>query len=142
MPRHTTRSIALAALTLGAVVSSTGAPYLTPGTASAAGLYAKCQDCDPGGGDPPPTPAPKPAAQPSQPSRPGQQYVRVRIALESVSTTDTEDVTGRDTFYVLGGASDGTHKSGVATKPVWINDYETKPFDPNDTVVFDADVPI
>ena len=67
--------------------------------------------------------------------------VRVRIELQDIICRDTEDITGADTFYLVGALSDGASTKAVLTRPVWINNYQTKPFRPEDQLLFDARVP-
>lgn len=67
---------------------------------------------------------------------------RVRVWLGGVKCRDTEDTTGRDSFYLVGFASDGVTTTPVLTKPVDINDDEWKDLEMEDRdVVFDADIP-
>src|SRR5438552_3815758 len=53
----------------------------------------------------------------------------VRVELVNVRCLDTEDVTGADTFYVVGGLTSGdpAKVQGQVSPRVWINDGETKP---------------
>lgn len=64
---------------------------------------------------------------------------RVRIELVDVVCRDTEDVTGADDFYLVGGVStsDGKQVRDVLTAPLHINDGQRKPFFPQDQIVFD-----
>src|SRR4051812_43574573 len=64
-------------------------------------------------------------------------HVHVRVELLRVYSANTEDTTGRDTFYVAGGARVGDETQGIHTQPVWINDRETKAFYPDSHVMFD-----
>jgi hypothetical protein len=66
---------------------------------------------------------------------------RVRVVLESVVCSDTEDVTGGDEFYLTGAVSDGAQSAGVLTRPISISKGETKPFGEGGGTVFDFDVP-
>lgn len=52
--------------------------------------------------------------------------MRVRIELLDVYCHNTEDVTGADTFYLVGGVSDGRQSQPVLTNRVWINDGQTR----------------
>jgi hypothetical protein len=66
---------------------------------------------------------------------------RTVVSLDSVFCRDTEDVTGADEFYLVGGVSDGGTTKGILTKPLSINDGQRKSFGEGGGVVFDADVP-
>jgi hypothetical protein len=66
---------------------------------------------------------------------------RTIVALDWVYSHDTEDVTGPDEFYLLGGVSDGGNTAAILTKPVSINDRQRRKFGDGGGVVFDADVP-
>jgi hypothetical protein len=66
---------------------------------------------------------------------------RMRVVLEDVVCYDTEDVTGGDEFYVIGTVTDGGTTKGVATRPITINNGQTKRFGIGGGTVFDADVP-
>jgi hypothetical protein len=46
--------------------------------------------------------------------------MRVRIELLDVFCHDTEDVTGADTLYLVGGASDGIRTQSFVTNRIWI----------------------
>ncbi|AFZ22086.1 hypothetical protein [Allocoleopsis franciscana] len=66
---------------------------------------------------------------------------RIRVVLENVTCYDTEDVTGADEFYLVGAISDGQQSSGVLTRPISVNDKQTKSFGIGGGTVFDAEVP-
>jgi len=65
---------------------------------------------------------------------------RMRVVLNNVSCSDTEDVTGPDEFYLVGAISDGTVTRAVLTKPISVNDGQTKSFGQGGGIVFDQDV--
>jgi len=67
--------------------------------------------------------------------------MRVRIELLDVVCRDTEDVTGADTLYLVGGASDGIQQRPVITSRMWINTGQIRAFAPDQQLVFDAEVP-
>ncbi len=67
--------------------------------------------------------------------------MRVRIELVEVLCRDTEDVTGADTLYLVGGVSDGRQTQPVLTNRLWINNNQTRSFAADRSVMFDADVP-
>ena len=67
--------------------------------------------------------------------------MRVRIELVEVLCRDTEDVTGADTLYLVGGVSDGRQTQSVLTNRLWINNNQTRSFAADRSVMFDADVP-
>jgi hypothetical protein len=66
---------------------------------------------------------------------------RMRVVLQDVVCNDTEDVTGADEFYLAGAVSDGATNAGVMTRPIRINNGQTKPFGEGGGTVFDVDVP-
>jgi hypothetical protein len=67
---------------------------------------------------------------------------RVRVWLNDVRCTDTEDVTGADEFYLIGAVSDGEHTSPILTRPQSINNGQTiSPVVNGTNLVFDHDVP-
>ena len=53
---------------------------------------------------------------------------RVKVQLIDLYCSDTEDVTGADTVYLTGGVTDGSTAKAVLTRPMRINDGETKTF--------------
>lgn len=75
---------------------------------------------------------------------------RVKVYLRSVSCKDTEDITGADDFYCVGGGAVVPARRGKAvestarlSEPLKINDGQTKyfPKNPKDqTIVFEGDV--
>lgn len=75
---------------------------------------------------------------------------RIRIELVDVYCRDTEDVTGADEFFILGGvgsysrlgsASDDLKIRPVLTVPISINDKQRKRFGIGGGIIFDDDVP-
>ncbi|MBD1823117.1 hypothetical protein H6F51_11580 [Cyanobacteria bacterium FACHB-DQ100] len=66
---------------------------------------------------------------------------RIRVVLQDVTCYDTEDVTGADEFYLTGAVSDGGNSAGVLTRPISVNDKQTKAFGIGGGTIFDADVP-
>ncbi|WP_414548921.1 hypothetical protein [Anabaena sp. CCY 0017] len=76
--------------------------------------------------------------------------VRMRVELVDVHCRDTEDVTGADEFYIVGAVglapmgkkeNDDLKIRGVLTRPISINDKQTKKFGQGGGTVFDSDVP-
>ncbi len=53
---------------------------------------------------------------------------RVKAQLIDLYCSDTEDVTGADHVYLTGGVTDGSTAKAVLTRPMRINDGETKSF--------------
>lgn len=66
---------------------------------------------------------------------------RIKLILQDVTCYDTEDVTGADEFYLVGAISDGIETSPVLTKPISVNDNQTKSFGDGGATVFDKEVP-
>lgn len=64
---------------------------------------------------------------------------QVTIRLLEVVCSDTEDVTGADEFYVLGGIYDGANSPAVLTKPININNGQRRPF-PDPTTIYDRNI--
>ncbi|MEU7579518.1 hypothetical protein AB0B50_18145 [Streptomyces sp. NPDC041068] len=67
---------------------------------------------------------------------------RLRVELVNVHCYDTEDNLGGDEFYVVGGVIGGEQRNVVLTKPIDINDQQTKPFNPAEAVVFEGEIPL
>ncbi|HEY9877289.1 MAG TPA: hypothetical protein V6D29_02480 [Leptolyngbyaceae cyanobacterium] len=67
--------------------------------------------------------------------------MRVRIELLDVYCHNTEDLTGADALYLVGGVSDGRQSQPVLTHRIEINDGQTRQFDLGDRLIFDAEVP-
>lgn len=65
----------------------------------------------------------------------------IAVFLDSITCRDTEDIAGADEFYLVGAVSDGSTSEGIFTKPVSINDGQSKPFGVGGGRVFQADVP-
>lgn len=70
------------------------------------------------------------------------QAVRVRIEVVEIHCGNTEDVTGADEFYLVGALSDGTDARSSLTRPIDINDKQTKTLPDDQKVLFDARVPV
>ncbi|MBD1909376.1 MULTISPECIES: MIR domain-containing protein [unclassified Leptolyngbya] len=69
--------------------------------------------------------------------------MRVRIEFLDVTCRDSEDVTGADTLYIVGGASDGGRQlQPVLTSRLWLQGGQTRPFFNNSNVIFDGDLPV
>lgn len=68
---------------------------------------------------------------------------KIRITLDSVHCSDTEDVSGADTFYIVGAVitDDPDLRKGILTTPFDINDGQTKGFRPEDAILFEGDLP-
>ncbi|MEI5098461.1 hypothetical protein RB200_07020 [Streptomyces sp. PmtG] len=64
---------------------------------------------------------------------------RLRIELVNVHCFDTEDNLGGDEFYVLGAVACGEQRNVVLTKPIDINDNQTKQFNPTETMIFEGE---
>ena len=60
----------------------------------------------------------------------------VKVNLVDLYCADTEDVTGADTVYLVGGVTDGSTTKAVLTRPMWINDGQTKVF--KDSTVYEG----
>jgi hypothetical protein len=67
--------------------------------------------------------------------------VKMKIELLDVYCGNTEDVAGADEFYLLGALAGGTVVKPILTKPININDKQTKTFPAGQTVLFEGDVP-
>ncbi|MFE0172696.1 hypothetical protein ACFWZ2_10305 [Streptomyces sp. NPDC059002] len=65
---------------------------------------------------------------------------RIRIELVNVHCYDTEDNLGGDEFYIVGGVIGGEQRQVVLTKPIDINDNQTKPFNPSEAVMFEGEI--
>ncbi|MEH1833872.1 MAG: hypothetical protein V7L29_17820 [Nostoc sp.] len=66
---------------------------------------------------------------------------RVKVELVNVYCRDTEDVTGADDFYLVGGLVGGQTTKAILTTPIKINDKQTKSFKPDQTVLFEGEIP-
>jgi hypothetical protein len=66
---------------------------------------------------------------------------RVQVELVNIYCKDTEDVTGADHFYLVGGVMAGDATNGVLTTPLSINDDQTKTFPGSERLLFDTEVP-
>lgn len=67
--------------------------------------------------------------------------VNIKIELMDVYCGDTEDITGADDFYLVGALVGGGTTKAILTRPVKINDKQTKRFAPEDSVLFEGDIP-
>ncbi|MEH2375783.1 hypothetical protein [Nostoc sp.] len=65
----------------------------------------------------------------------------VKVELIDVYCQDTEDVTGADDFYLIGGLVGGQTTRGILTTPIKINDKQKKSFKPDQTVLFEGEIP-
>ncbi|MEG3923657.1 MULTISPECIES: hypothetical protein [unclassified Microcoleus] len=66
---------------------------------------------------------------------------KIKIELVDVFCRYTEDIAGADDFYLLGALVGGEVTKVIATRPIKINDKQTKTFRPEDTVLFEGDIP-
>lgn len=66
---------------------------------------------------------------------------KVRIELVDVYCGDTEDVIGADDFYLVGALVGGGQTKAILTRPIKINDKQRKTFRPDDSVLFDGEIP-
>lgn len=68
---------------------------------------------------------------------------RIRVELAYVTCRDTEDVTGADEFYIAGVVitDNANLRKGILTTPISINDGQTKTFRPEETILFEGDLP-
>ncbi|MEH2455910.1 hypothetical protein [Nostoc sp.] len=66
---------------------------------------------------------------------------KVKVELVDVYCQDTEDVTGADDFYLVGGLVGGAITKGILTTPIKINDKQKKFFKPGQTVLFEGEIP-
>jgi hypothetical protein len=69
------------------------------------------------------------------------QEVNVRVELVEIWCDNTEDVTGADELYVTSALKSGSIVKAVVTKPIDINDGQTKKFPADESIIFDAKVP-
>lgn len=65
---------------------------------------------------------------------------QVQVKLVNIHCKDTEDVTGADHFYLVGGVMAGDARCGVLTTPFSINDDQTKKFPESEHLLFNAEV--
>ncbi len=66
---------------------------------------------------------------------------KVKIQLVNVQCKDTEDVTGADELYLVGALVGGTTTKAILTTPMSINDGEVKKFKPDQSILFEGEVP-
>ncbi|MEH2119392.1 hypothetical protein [Nostoc sp.] len=66
---------------------------------------------------------------------------KLKVELVDVYCRDTEDVTGADDFYLVGGLVGGETTKAILTTPIKINDKQKKSFKPDQTVLFEGEVP-
>jgi hypothetical protein len=62
----------------------------------------------------------------------------VRVELIKVHCGNTEDVTGGDEFYIVGGLTNGASSHAALTSPMGINDGQEKHFPANQRAIFNA----
>ena len=66
---------------------------------------------------------------------------KLRIELVDVYCGDTEDITGADDFYLVGALAGGGTTKPILTRPIKINDKQTKQFRPEDILLFEGEIP-
>ncbi|MCL6749875.1 hypothetical protein KBT16_02320 [Nostoc sp. CCCryo 231-06] len=66
---------------------------------------------------------------------------KVKVELVDVYCRDTEDITGADDFYLVGGFAGGQVSKAILTTPIKINDKQKKSFKPDQAVLFEGEVP-
>ncbi|WP_216595239.1 hypothetical protein [Cylindrospermum stagnale] len=66
---------------------------------------------------------------------------RIKIQLVNVQCKDTEDVTGADELYLVGALVGGGITKAILTTPIDINDGEVKKFKPDQSILFEGNVP-
>jgi hypothetical protein len=68
--------------------------------------------------------------------------IKILVQLDYLKCINTEDVTGADTVFLVGGSAavKGKISKEILTTPVWINDGETKTFRLEESFLFDGDV--
>ncbi|MEH2287602.1 hypothetical protein [Nostoc sp.] len=66
---------------------------------------------------------------------------KVKVELVDVYCRDTEDVTGADDFYLVGGLVGGQTTKAILTTPFKINDKQRKSFKPDQAVLFEGEIP-
>lgn len=66
---------------------------------------------------------------------------KLKVELVDVYCRDTEDVTGADDFYLIGGLVGGQTTKAILTTPIKINDKQKKSFKPDQTVLFEGEIP-
>ncbi|MEH2317562.1 hypothetical protein [Nostoc sp.] len=66
---------------------------------------------------------------------------KVKVELVDVYCRDTEDITGADDFYLLGGLVGGAITKAILTTPIKINDKQKKSFKPDQAVLFEGEIP-
>ena len=66
---------------------------------------------------------------------------KVKVELVDVYCRDTEDVTGADDFYLVGGLAGGQTTKAILTTPIKINDKQRKSFKPDQAVLFEGEIP-
>lgn len=64
----------------------------------------------------------------------------IKIDLLTVHCHDTEDMTGADEFYVVGGVRVGKESSSLITKPMPINDGQVRSFLPDERELYNGSV--
>ncbi|MEH2420046.1 MAG: hypothetical protein V7K48_03615 [Nostoc sp.] len=66
---------------------------------------------------------------------------KVKVELIDVYCRDTEDVTGADDFYLVGGLVGGKTTKAILTTPIKINDKQRKSFKPDQAILFEGEIP-
>ncbi len=66
---------------------------------------------------------------------------KVKVELLDVYCADTEDITAADDFYLVGALVGGGNTKPILTRPIKINDRQTKQFRPEDSVLFEGEIP-
>jgi len=66
---------------------------------------------------------------------------KLKVELVDVYCRDTEDITGADDFYLVGGLVGGTITKAILTTPIKINDKQRKSFKPDQAVLFEGEIP-
>lgn len=65
----------------------------------------------------------------------------VRIELIDVTCDETEDITGNDDFYVLGGLVMGDRSGSILTQPISINNNQNKAFRVGQRTIYNGPIP-
>lgn len=66
---------------------------------------------------------------------------RIKIELIDVQCKNTEDVSGGDEIYLVGAMVGGTETKAFLTKPIRINNNQTKKIPSDQSVMFEGDLP-
>ena len=70
------------------------------------------------------------------------QNIRIQVEVLEIRCGNTEDVTGADEFYLVSALSDGVTPRGNVTRPLDINDNQTKTLPDDQKVLYEASVPV